>query len=294
MLDSEMIRFTKSRAQGRWRRLSAWLVGGLILLYAAVCLLAWFVQDPVVFPLSVEEPLDRGVPPGADLIWVETEAGERVESWFFPGLGRSAQSPGAALIFFHGNAQLLDHALEYAELYPTWGISVLLVEYRGYGRSGGRPSQTAIGRDMDAFHAALIARPEVDPARLIYHGRSLGCGVAADLTRRQPAQALILESSFTSLRAMFRRYGLPGFLARHPFDVLDVVERFDGPILLLHGTQDDIVPVAQARRLAAVAHHAELIEFEALHDLPPDWPAHVGAIRDFLEREAGIVSPSAE
>jgi fermentation-respiration switch protein FrsA (DUF1100 family) len=255
------------------------LVGG----YGAVMAVGCSLQQNFIYPQGVEEPVDRRVPPGAELIWVDTEDGNRVEGWFFAGAGRTADSPGPAVIFFHGNSELIDHCLEYAEMYPPWGVSVLLVEYRGYGRSGGEPSQEAIGRDMDAFYAWLIERAEVDIESVVYHGRSLGGGIAADLASRHPPRALILVSTFTSMGDMFWRYWVPGFIARDRYEVLDVVKGFDGPVLVIHGTRDNIIPVSHGRRLAEAARDATFVEIDANHDLPPDWGEHEATIQRFLE-----------
>lgn len=240
-------------------------------------------QQNFIYPQAVEEPVDRRVPPGAELVWVDTEEGDRIEGWFFPGAGRTADSPGPAMIFFHGNSEVIDHCLEYAEMYPPWGVSVLIVEYRGYGRSGGEPSQEAIGHDMDAFYAWLIERDEVDVDSLVYHGRSLGGGIAADLALRHPPRALILVSTFTSMGDMFWRYWVPGFITRDRYEVLDVVKGFDGPVLVIHGTRDNIIPVSHGRRLAEAARDATFVEVNANHDLPPDWGEHEATIRRFLE-----------
>jgi fermentation-respiration switch protein FrsA (DUF1100 family) len=268
----------------RWPRGCALAALAIVLLYSVASIAGCALQESFIFPQSVEEPVDRPPPRGADLVWVETEDHDRVEGWYFPGADRSAQQPGPAVIFFHGNNEVLDHCLEYVDLYQPMGVSVLLVEYRGYGRSGGSPSQDGIGRDMDRFYAWLTARQEVDASRLIYHGRSLGGGVAADLASRHPPAAIILMSSFTSMRAMFRRYFVPGFLCRHPFEVVDVLREFTGPVLVMHGKHDNIVPVSHGRKLARETPNAIYVELDANHDLPPDWREHAETIRAFLDQ----------
>src|SRR5688572_30832441 len=108
-----------------------------------------------------------------------------VEGWFLPAYGVAAGRPGPAVIFAHGNAEIIDpYALE-LEPYRRMGVSVLLPEFRGYGRSGGEPSEEGITDDFVAFHDLLAARPDVDPSRIVFHGRSLGGGVVCALAARR-------------------------------------------------------------------------------------------------------------
>src|SRR5690606_34255575 len=100
----------------------------------------------------------------------------RVEAWLLPGDGVSAERPGPAVVFAHGNAELIDHWPGALARYRRLGVSVVLPEYRGYGRSAGRPSESAIRDDLRALHARLSSHPMVDVTRLVYHGRSLGGG----------------------------------------------------------------------------------------------------------------------
>ena len=175
----------------------------LAIFYGLVVTVGCVSQKAFVWPMSAEEAVDQPVPPEARLVWVETEKGEKVEGWFFPGSDLSLNNNGPALIFFHGNNEIIDHCLEFAEVYPPWGISVLLVEYRGYGRSGGEPSREGIRSDMMKFYDWLTRQPEVDPEHIIFQGRSLGGAVAADFSTFRKPRAMILVSTFTSMEVMF-------------------------------------------------------------------------------------------
>ena len=155
--------------------------------------------------------------------------------------------------------------------YRDLGVSSLMVEYRGYGRSDGSPGQRAIVDDTAKALELVLQRAEVDRARLIYHGRSIGGGVVCALAERIEPSAMILESTFTSAAGMATRFGVPGFLLNSPFRNDRVVKGFAGPILLLHGTADEIIPVSHARKLKAMAKSATLIEQDAGHnDYPRD------------------------
>lgn len=240
----------------RWpRRLAIAL--GLCVLGVFVVLVA--LQRSLLFPrhmLSVAPNAGDGVP-GLERLWIDSDEG-RVEAWFLPGDGVSAQKPGPAVIFAHGNGELIDHWPQTLAGYRRLGISVLLPEYRGYGRSAGSPSQERIESDFVRFHALLTKRPEVDATRLLYHGRSLGGGAVCTLAARRPPRAMILMSTFTSVRQMARRFWVPGFVVRDPFDNLAVVEKLKLPIFVLHGDADELIPVEHGKRLAEAAKQSEI------------------------------------
>ena len=247
-----------------------------ILIYVVIALvtsttLIWFAQRKIVFPRWTIPPEAQIDPTPSVEVWtLDTEAGP-VEAWFIPGQGRSAQSPGPAVIFSHGNAELIDHWPRDLQPYTQQGVSLLLPEYRGYGRSSGSPSQQTVTDDFVAFYDRLIEDARVDPAQIILHGRSIGGGVAAQLADRRPSAALIIESSFTSVRAMAGRYFVPGFMVRDPFDTLAVVRRYDQPLLIMHGRADQIIPPSHADTLAQAGKKTQRIYFPNIghNDRPP-------------------------
>jgi fermentation-respiration switch protein FrsA (DUF1100 family) len=268
------------------------VVGSLAILgYVAWCGAAYLLQDKILFPCPrAAEPDAVAVRrDGIERIWLATDDGARVESWYLAASGRTASAPGPALIFTHGNGELIDDWPAALEPYRQWGVSILLPEYRGYGRSTGTPSQAAIVADMEQAFQWLAQRPEVDGSRIILHGRSLGGGVAAALAARRPPAALILESTFTSVGAFFNRFAVPEFVCTNPFATDRVVATLGCPVLIFHGSHDEVVPVAHGRRLHELAPRSRYIEMDAGHnDLPPDREQYWASIRRFLT-ENGIV-----
>lgn len=233
---------------------------------------AWFVsfQRATMFPRHLV-PRD-GPPPPADAVVVRLDTGkEEIEVWLLPPL---VGEPGTAplLLFAHGNAELVDFWPASFEEPRRWGLAVLLVEYPGYGRSTGRPSERSIARVMAAAHDWAAARPEVDARRIVGYGRSVGGAAIGLLTRDRELAALVLESTFTSVPAMAGRLGVPGFLMRDRFDTLAALRGFPGPALVLHGTRDTIVPTEESRTLAAANPRAELHLLACGHnDCPRPW-----------------------
>jgi fermentation-respiration switch protein FrsA (DUF1100 family) len=211
----------------------------------------------------------------------------RVEAWFQPGAGRSPDATGPAVIFLHGNKDLLEERWNVAGPYLAAGISFLACEYRGYGRSGGAPSEAALVADATRWYDWLAARPEVDRQRIIAHGISLGGGVAVGLAGRRPVAALVLESTFSSVTGLAARLLVPAPLVRHPFRSDRILAQLDVPVLLVHGRRDIVIPASHSRRLARLAARSTLVETDAGHDdYRTEWPA----VWEFL-RAQGLVPP---
>jgi len=135
------------------------------------------------------------------------------------------------------------------------GLDVLLFDYRGYGRSTGRPSERGTYADARAARAALLALPGVDPERLVYYGESLGGAVALELAIEAAPRGLVLQSTFTSIRAMGRAVYpfIPGLLVPDAYPSLARIRRLRAPLLLVHGENDEIVPLAHGRALFEAA-----------------------------------------
>jgi fermentation-respiration switch protein FrsA (DUF1100 family) len=163
------------------------------------------------------------------------------------------------------------------------------MEYRGYGRSAGRPSAAAILADLARFHELLAARDEVDADRIVFHGRSLGGATLGTLAGRRPPAAVILESTFTSTADIARRYLIPPFLVRDRFDALAGVQSYEGPVLILHGRRDTLIPPYHAERLHAAARDATLVWFATDHNDPMPHREYHAAIGDFL-RAHGVLA----
>lgn len=259
----------------------------MIYLLVALTLYVGFVvlaQRWVLFPRYAVGSLPPGVPRLAhERLEMQTPAGT-VEAILRRGHGVNQDNPGPLVIFAHGNGELIEHNADAMQPYVEAGFSVLLPEYRGYGQSAGSPSQEAIVRDFVAWRERMLQRPEVDAARLVYHGRSLGGGVVAQLAQRHPPRGLILESTFTSIKAMAGKYLVPPFLVRDPFDTLRVVRAYEAPILIIHGVDDVAIPVQHAERLASAAPDAKLVTHPGGHNDPPPAKPYWSAIFSYLEK----------
>jgi len=229
----------------------------------AIAAAAWlFIHaagQRLLYPAPPRPSGDVALDAAAERIWLEG-AGARTEAFFLASTAPVNESTATPLVLYaHGNGELIDYWLDQFEPLRAAGISVLLVEYPGYGRSAGRPSEASIQHAMITAFDWAASQPRVDREHIIGWGRSLGGGAVCALARARPLAALVLESTFVSVRAMASEmFAIPGFLVRDPFDNLAVVRAFPGPILLLHGEHDPSIPVDHARMLQAAAAHSEL------------------------------------
>jgi len=266
------------------------LVALLAAAYVCYACFVFLVQRTVIYPgRAIRVPSTP--PPGVVSLWLETPFG-RSEAWFLPANG-AVSGPRPALLFFHGNGEVIDFLPAEAGWLRELGFSVLLVEYPGYGRSTGKPSEKAITAAAVAAYDFLASRTDIDSRRVVAFGRSLGCGAACALSLQRPVAALVLQSPFTSIRPFARHFLLPGFLARDLFDNRRALQEYAGPVLIFHGLHDDTIPFTHGRELAAVARRVRLVPLDCGHnDCPPDVRVFRETVRSFLVAEQAI--PAAE
>jgi pimeloyl-ACP methyl ester carboxylesterase len=235
------------------------------------------IQDKAVFPISGVRRAGTGLlPAGAVVLKRELEGGGTVEGWYAPAPGASKEKPRPLIVYCHGNAELIDQQLAQVKRFHKMGWSVLLPEYRGYGRSGGRPTQEAIREDAAWFLDEVLKRPEVDGERVVFVGRSLGGGVAADLASVRKPQGLVLISTFTSVTAMMHGFGVSPDRVKYPFRTDKVVKGFEGPVLVFHGVKDGVIPVEHGRELGRMAKQGTYVELACDHN---DFPGAEGGLR---------------
>ena len=250
-------------------------VVSIVACYGMYCVLLFLMQRSILFPRNQIPPPPRtdiwNDFPGAKKIWLQTD-GDRVEAWFLPPLVYPESSPAPAVIFAHGNGELIDYWPQMLQDFSRMGIGLLLVEYPGYGRSSGVPTQKSITQTFVAAYDVLVAQKGVDPKRIIFFGRSVGGGAICALTLKRPAAALILMSTFTGVQSMALKFLVPPFLVRDPFHNLKAMQQYPGPVLLIHGRHDRIIPFEHSAHLHKAAANSILIPYDAGHnDCPPDW-----------------------
>jgi pimeloyl-ACP methyl ester carboxylesterase len=249
------------------------------------------VLHALVFSPDPAGAEDAGPPAGeAEDMWVHTSDGERLNCWWVhradpPALGH--------VLLCHGNGGSVRDTLPYARLLAGAGYDVVLFDYRGYGRSTGRPSEEGTYTDARAIRAALLARDDVKPNRLFYLGESLGGAVALRLAVEHPPAGLILQSTFTNIRDMAALHYpfIPRAVVPDAYPSLRLVRHLHAPLLVLHGARDDLVPVSHGQALFDAAPNPKRLHIfpHAGHNdlLDHDSRGWIAAIATWA-REAGL------
>ena len=242
------------------------LVVIVLLTYIGVCLLAAIVQTRLIYFPTGDY---RGTPADVGLefeeLTLEASDGVVIAAWFVP-----QPQAKATVLFCHGNAGNISDRLHSIHVLHELGYSVLIFDYRGFGRSTGSPSENGTYLDADAAWRWLIETRGEPAERVVVFGRSLGGAVAIELAGRHPPAALVVESTFTSLADIGRHHYrlLPvRLLLRHRYESIDKVSKITCPKLFLHGTDDRLIPLANGCRLyEAAAPPKQFIETPGGHN----------------------------
>jgi len=253
-------------------------------------------------------PYERGVPEEVGVPFEEvrfwTADGHELEGWLFHG----GESP-ATVLFMHGtnyNASDMWATQERAQAFGGFlrgiGCNFFVFDYRGFGQNGGDTTEQGTYLDAEGAVAYLHNRPEIDPARLIFYGFSLGTGVAVELALREPCAGLVLRAPYTSVRELVQwRYPkmrtllrLAPWLPMSRYDSQAKIARIRVPLLVMHGDADESVPAWMGQRLYELAPEPKtFVSFPgAAHQ---DFPLEimVPAVRRFVEGVSGPRTPAA-
>jgi len=231
------------------------LILGLAAVYLTILLLLWANQERLTFPAprgSLPDPqplLGTG-----ERIELAMHDGTRLGGWYLPPKeGGRATAPG--LLWFYGNGETIGAVWPVIREFRPPHAGLLVVDYPGYGASGGRASEAGIYEAGALAYEALASHAEIDRTRIYVYGRSLGSAVATRVAAEHPVAGLILESPFTSARGMaahlYRIF--PLFFVRLKLDNLAAVRQVHCPVLVFHGTADRLVPIGMGRQVAAAA-----------------------------------------
>jgi abhydrolase domain-containing protein 17 len=206
-------------------------------LYGSLCLMACLLPDHVLYQPHPAVYVDSPA-----ILKLRTASGPRISARFDPVAGARF-----AVIMSHGNAEDLDDVRWwFVQRWNALGVSVLTYDYEGFGTSEGKPSERRLYEDIDAAYEHLTGALGVPPERVILYGRSLGGGPTVDLASRRPVAGVVLESTFMSAFRVVTRVRL---LPWDQFDNLAKIPRVESPLLVLHGTEDRLIPLAHGRAL---------------------------------------------
>ena len=252
-----------------WRRralrLLALLVGGYVLYCAAL-----YAAQPLLFFPGAGPVATLPPPPGTRDARLAHPDGVETDLWLrTPNAGAHGPGPYPLVVVLHGNGDRIDRG---AGVVMDWlnglGFAVALPEYRGYGTSGGEPGERAVTGDLVRAVDHLAALPEIDAARVVYFGTSLGTCFAGQLTAQRPPAGLILRTPFLRTDLMALRHYAPPFLVSNPFRSDRALAGFRAPTLILQHTRDEVAPPADSTALAALLPQATLVAIDARHNGP--------------------------
>jgi fermentation-respiration switch protein FrsA (DUF1100 family) len=265
------------------------MINAIVLIFVLVLgmsLLLYVVQDRLIF---FPQPAPPSPPRAPDFVISEvkliTADGLALRGWLAKPSSATGRLPLA--IYFGGNVEETSHMAASAGQLPGW--SLLTFNYRGYGGNPGQPSERALFADALAVHDFAALRPDVDPARIVAIGRSLGSGVAVYLASQRPLAGVVLVTPYDSLRAVAQRhypYAPVSILLKHGFDSIDRAPDIAVPLLMLAAQLDDVIPIAHARALFAKWSGPKIwreLAGAGHNDLDAD-PAYWSAMALFLER----------
>ena len=257
--------------------IAAILAAGL-LLAAGVGMRGWIVDRMLFLPTPGVDVTPERLGIAAEEVFLTTEDRVRIHAF-------TVSAPGAtrAILYLHGNAGNASHRLPIGALLAGLGAHVLLLDYRGYGRSEGRPDEAGVYADARAGLRHLVERRGLPERRVVLFGSSLGGAVAVDLAQDRSLAGVVLESTWSSLAdAAANAFGpLARAFTRGRFDSMRKIGRLRSPLLFFHGDRDDIVPVALGRRLFDAAPEPKA--FETLRGAGHNDTILVGG-RAYLER----------
>lgn len=251
-----------------WTNLAS-AVPVIVVTYGLMVAVLFFSQDRLLYQNNFPTRDLVTTPAQIDLSYEDvtllTEDGVTLHAWWLP----QSQARGT-LLFFHGNAGNISHRLDSLQIFAALGLNVLILDYRGYGQSEGRPSEQGTYLDAKAAWRHLTEERNIPAAEIVVFGRSLGAAVSAWLAARTPAAGLILESGFTSapeLAAQLYPFIPARHLVRFDYDARAQLANVTNPVLIIHSRDDEIIPFSHGQALYAAAPVAhELLVLRGGHN----------------------------
>jgi uncharacterized protein len=254
-----------SKLPKRYRGFYKWILWlgkfGLVA-YLFCCLLLFSLQTRFIFqPTATIQKTPDAFNIPYEEVWLPVQARstkiEKLHGWWLPTKNREYLG---TLLYFHGRGLNISANINQSYRFRELGFSVLLVDYRGYGRSQGSfPSEQQVYKDAEIAYNYLVKQRQFSPKEIFLYGHSMGGAVAVELAiKHSEAAGLIVQSSFTSMLDMVKRYSVMRLfpvrlLLTQRFDSMAKIKLLRIPVLFVHGTADPLIPAAMSKKLYAVA-----------------------------------------
>ncbi len=241
------------------------------LFYGAAMIAIYFAQALFIYAPQiptrelVAAPTDIGLE--YENVILKTIDNESIHAWYIPAKTTSPKT----ILFFHGNAGNISHRLETIKIYNDFGFNFLIIDYRGFGISTGKPSEMGTYLDADAAWEYLINERNIEPKNIIIAGRSLGGGVAAELAKKVRPAMLLLESTFTSMTEVSAKHYpfMPtGLIVKHEYETNLKLKDIHCPIVYVHSKNDEVIPFEHSQRNYAISNEPKMfIELRGGHGI---------------------------
>ena len=251
----------------------------LLLIFVSFVIYIRWIEMTAVFSPSKNikrTPTDVGVE--YEDVYFQTKDKFNINGWLVKGASDDV------VIFFHGNSGTMGSAISKVKMFHELGLTVFMIDYRGFGRSEGTPTEMGLYRDAQAAYDYLLSRPDVNMYHVVIYGESLGGAVAIDLAGRNRSCGVIVDAAFTNLldMAQIRYPYIPAFLVGAQFDSLSKVVSIEEPKIFIHSRDDEVVPFQLGKNLYdAAVQPKEFYEVEGKHNTND--PAGVETIRRVFE-----------
>ena len=246
----KLVRWLFSSAAPWWLR----MLRTLLLAYLGLLIVLKVFENRFVYPRSIAGD-DWETPDDFKEITLETDGGVKIVGWY-----AAHSQPLDSMVFFHGNGGHLQHRVTLIrQLRDRCQANVLAIDYRGYGKSDGSPSEAGLIKDAEAAVDWLCKKDEIKPSSLLICGRSLGGAVAVQMAVKHQPKGLILQRTFTTLPDAARsgpigRIAPVEWMMSNQFRSVDIIDQYQGPLLQSHGTADEVISFRLGQQLHARAN----------------------------------------
>jgi fermentation-respiration switch protein FrsA (DUF1100 family) len=240
-----------------------------VCIYGALAAFVYFRQSSLIYyPNTPGRDLDATpahIGLGYEDVELIAEHDIKLHGWFIPN-----ETAKGTVLFFHGNAGNISHRLESIQIFHRLGLDVFIIDYRGYGQSEGKATETGTYRDAEAAWHYLVKTRGTNAQQTVIFGRSLGASIGAWLASQYAPAALIVESGFASVPSMARRLYpfLPvRWLTHFEYGTKKYVENITCPVLVVHSRDDEIIPFEEGREIfAAAVEGRQFLEISGGHN----------------------------
>lgn len=223
----------------------------LVVVIGLFVLVRYVERHSIFFPMReiLDDPSLHGMP--FEDVYFKTLDGVELNAWYVPSREAGSASERSVLLFFHGNAGNISHRIEKIDFFNRLGVDVFIIDYRGYGRSSGFPSEKGVMRDARTAYLHLVSQRGKQAQQVIVYGESIGGAMAVDVAHRERVGALIVEDTFTSIQDLVRVIYpfIPPWLVRTRMDSLSKIKELSCPKLVIHSVDDEIIPFALGEKL---------------------------------------------